>query len=263
MSKGIKKETVLLTRYGGLGDVAPVMIAAEQLTKRGKEVTVALRDDGGAIKQSELLKNTNLCHKILDFRQVGPWGNRCVKYKDGWKSIETIYDDYDQVVDFMYITEGNSTCRTNFVKKPTDIWKVTRNSNYINWVDQHLAWVGIDPYSVPEDEKRPTFLLSKDEKKEAKKLKKGYSKLFCIHPVASSMARTWYQAKELIPMPHEEYKNCLIAVWNPTDNDWDFVLPDGKFKIDIKADSPIRSSMIVLGACEMFIGVDTGFTHVA
>jgi len=253
----------LLFRFGGIGDCAPVMVASQQLKKRGWHVTLALRDDAGAIKQSDLLKNTNVCDEVLDLRQVGPWGTRCVKYKDGWKSIESIYDDYDNVVDFMFVTEGNSTCRTNFVKKPTDVWKVTRNSNWINWYDQHLAWVGIDPYSVPNEEKRPTFLLSKEERKEAKKLRKGYSKLFAIHPVASSMARTWYQAKDLVPMLHEEYKDCLIACWDPGKNDWDFVVPEGRFPMKIKSDSPLRRSMIVLGACDLFIGVDTGFTHIA
>ena len=253
----------LLTRYGGIGDVAPVMVAAEQLEKNGYDVTVALRDDGGAIRQTELLKNTKWYNKSMDFRQIGPWGNRCVKYKHGWKVIESFYSEFDLVVDFMFVTEGNNTCRSTIVKRPTDIWQRTRNSNWINWYDQHLSWVGINPFSVPKEDKRPTFLLSKDEKKEVKNLKEKYPKVFGIHPAASSTARTWNQAKDMVPMLNEEYDGCLTALWNGEANDWGFSINGEAVPVTIKAESPLRRSMVVLAACDCFVGVDTGFTHVA
>lgn len=262
MKKGIKKKTYLLTRFGGIGDVAPVSVAAEQLTKLGHSVTVAIREDG-PVKQSELFKNIKVCDKVLDFRQMGPWGSRCVKYKDGWISIDSIYHEFDVVVDFMNIIEGNSTCKSAFVTKPSYVWELTRNSNWVNWYDLHLAWVGIDPDSVPSEEKNPHFLLSQEERKEAKKLRAKYSKVIGIHPYASSQARTWYQAKELLPMIHDEYDNSLIIAWNPEINDWDFVIKEGRIPVKVKSSHPMRKSMIMLQACDIFIGADTGFTHVA
>jgi len=263
MKKGIKKKKYLLTRFGGIGDVAPVMVASEQLTKRGYSVTLALRDDGGAVKQSELFRNIKVCDKILDFRQMGPWGNRCIQYKDGWKSIESIYHEFDVVVDFQNIIEGNSTCKTNFMNRPSDVWGLTRNSNWRNWYDLHLEWVGIDPDSVPNDEKNPHFLLSQEERREAKKIRGKYSKVIGIHPIASAIARTWNQAKELLPIIHDEFKNALVIAWSPEINDWDFVVKDGRIPIKIKTMHPLRRSMVMLQACDLFIGADTGFTHVA
>ena len=254
-------KTALLHRYGGIGDIFPVSVAAKQLHKRGWTVDLALREDG-PMRQIDLFENCKYINKTINYSQRGPWGNRMVPYEDGYKSIETIYDDYDMVIDYMNIIEGNSTCKSTAIKKSTDAWQMTRNSNYVNWCDQHIAWAGIDPTSVPDDEKRPDLVLSKKEQSIVKKIKKQFKTIIGIHPMASSLARTWYQVKELMPLLQKEYPEALLIGWDPQSNDWMFHSASGE-KIEIPVDSPIRRSMVVVALCSVYVTVDTGFAHVA
>lgn len=255
---------VLVSRYGGMGDVAPVMVVCEQLKQRGWHVTVALRHDGPAQKQTELLENTNCFDEALDLFSIGPWGTRSVSYKDGYRNIESIYDDYDWVLDYMFIIEANNTCRSTKIEKATDTWQKSRNSNWQNWYDLHLAWANINPRSVLTKDKRPKFRLSKDEEKESDRLRKKYKTIITLQPFASSLARTWYQARELVPMFQGFLgKPYLIAYWNPVKNEWTYVSHEGEVQVDINVESPLRRTMTLVHASDLFIGADTGTAHFA
>jgi ADP-heptose:LPS heptosyltransferase len=251
----------LISRYGGIGDVAPVLVVAKQLHKQGHTITLALREDG-PVRQTDICKNLKWL-KTLDYRQIGPWGTRCVKYDKGWRQIEAVYKDYDDVIDFMYIIEGNSTCKSDFIKRPTDSWKRSRNSNWINWYDNHLMWANIDPHTVPEDEKRPEFKLSKKEVEVGKKLKEGYSKLIVLNPSASSKARSWYQVEKLVPMLYEKYDNLLLALWIPEANTWLFSDKNGPVKKKIPIGSPLRQTMTLIGAADVVLTVDSAVSHIS
>jgi len=254
---------ILITRYGGIGDIAPLMVVAEQLRAEGHHITMALRDDQGSVKQTDLVKNSGCYDELLDLVQMGPWGNRCIKYKKGWKTIESTYHEYDEVIDYMFSIEGNSTCRSSFVKNPTDEWKKTRGSNWQNWYDLSLSWANIDPSTIPDSDKRPTFKLTVEETRVSTAIRDRYKTIIAINPFASSLARTWYQAKDLIPMIWAHWKDVLICSWNPRENEWEYYTKEGKQNIDLENDSPLRATMTLIHACDLYIGADSGFGHVA
>lgn len=258
-----KRRKVLLTRFGGNGDIAPIMVTAEQLRARGCHVTLALRSDQGATVQTDLVKHSGCYDELLDLVQMGPWGNRCVKYKYGWKAIESIYPNYDEIIDYMFSIEGNSPCRSNFIKKPTDEWMRTRGSNWQNWYDLSLSWANIDPTTVPDKDKRPTFKLTPEETKVSTRIRSKYKTIIAINPFASSLARTWYQAKDLIPLIRAHWKEVLICSWNPMQNKWEYFTKQGSVNVDLQNKSPLRATMTLIHACDLYISVDSGFGHVA
>jgi len=259
----MKKKKYLLTRYGGMGDVAPVMVVAEQLKKQGHSVDIALREDDHGLRQVDFLENTEVADSAMTFKEIGPWKTRCVSFKHGWVDIKNKYPEYDEVVDFMHIIEYNDTCHSSFAIKPSDEWMKHRNSNWQNWYDLHLAWANIDPTSVPDDEKRPVFILSEDERDEVDKIREGVEKVIVINPHASSLARTWYQAEDMIPKLIEEYPNSKIFYWEPSKSHWKVFDKLGVSEYSSPIKSSIRASMCVVGSADIYIGADTGFTHVA
>ena len=252
---------VLITRFGGMGDVFPIGVAAEQLHKQGHTVDLALRSDG-VMHQIDFFENCPYINNRMEYTQEGPWGNRMVTYEHGKQSIEAIYDKYDLVVDYMNSIEGNNTCNSTKVLKATDSWQLTRCSNWSNWYDMALAWVNIDPTKVQDSGKRPNLILSAKEKKIVKKAKEQYKQIIGIHPFASSLARTWYQVQECVPLLQKEYPDALIVAWDAKNNCWHFLSPTGQ-GVDIDIKSPIRLSMVVTAMCDVYVTVDTGFGHVA
>ncbi len=257
------KKKYLLTRFGGLGDLAPVMVVAKQLKKLGHSVDIALREDDHGNKQIDFLENTDCADGAMTFKEIGPWKTRCVSFKHGWTDIQSIYSNYDEVIDFMHIIEQNSTCHSNFTVNPSDEWMKHRNSNWQNWYDLHLAWANIDPTSVPDEEKRPEFILSEDEILEVDAIRSSCDGVIVINPHASSLARTWYQADDMIPDLLKKYPGYKIFSWEPSKVSWR-VLQGKKVSVhqsDLK--SSLRASMCVVGAADVYIGADTGYTHVA
>ncbi len=257
------KKKYLLTRFGGIGDSAPVMVVAKQLKKLGHEVHLALREDDHGSKQVDLLENTDCCDTAMTFKEVGPWRTRCVSFKHGWVDVKSIYKDYDEIIDFMNVVEYNDTCKSSFINNPTDEWKKHRNSNWHNWYDLHLAWANIDPNSVSEKDKRPEYVLSEKEKSEADDIKLGHSEVIVINPYASSLARTWYQAEKLIPKLLKVYDNPKIFYWRPKRSSWEIVTKEGTKLYVSPFKSPLRASMCVVAAADVYVGADTGFTHIA
>lgn len=252
---------VLLTRFGGIGDTAPVSVCAAILNGRGHEVTVALRVDN-VDKQSSLYKYDER-FKCIDIHEVGPSKARCVKSSFGYIAYESIFNDYDLVIDFMYLIEGNDKCVSTSVRQKWDAWQGSRNSNYVNWYDLHLSWCNINPEGIADENKNPVYFLSEDEKAKAKELKDKHGDIIVIHPFASSLARSWYQFKELVKKTLETYASATIFYWNPQANCYEVVKRTGSYFHKPNGESPLRSSMIVLKAAKLFIGVDTGFTHIA
>lgn len=253
---------VLLTRFGGIGDIFPTMAVARYMKNRGDDVTVALRDDAEGGKQTDLYSNQDIT--LLDFRQVGPWGNRCIKTPDGWVTIQSTYKDYDLVVDYTNVIESNSSSPANS-SDPTKFWQRSRSSNWVNWYDIHFAWANIDPTTVPDSAKRPFISLTEEEEKLSNEFKSQYSHVFVVSPFASSLARSWYQARDLLPMieQNKAYKNVALICWEPGAKMW--VLRTNKGSTPAKEFSPnsLRNSMIYLKAADAVICVDTGISHIA
>lgn len=253
---------VLLTRFGGIGDGFPIMVAATQLQKRGHEVTIALRDDGGPSRQTKLWDNQT-AFTFLDYEEVGPWKSRVFTYEGGLIEPRVLYKNYDLVVDFMNIVEGNSTSPVNNMKEPWEFWQRSRSSNYQNWYDLHLAWSGIDPTSLADEEKRPKLVLTEEEIKASDEFKAQYTKLFVISPFASSLSRSWYQAEKLVEPLLKEYPGCGIAFWDPQRHGWRFVSDKGNGYLPKLSFNPLRETMILVNASDLVIGVDTGVGHMA
>lgn len=253
---------VLLTRFGGIGDCFPVMVAARNLVKRGHEVTVALRDDGGPVKQSSMFENTPDI-KVVDLAEIGPWRSRCVKTDNGFLSVQGTYKDYDNVIDFMGCVESNNTSPT-VNQKPWEFWQRSRSSNWRNWYDLHLEWCNIDPTKVSDEDKRPFLTLTEAEIEAGKKIKGSASHLILIHPFASSLARSWFhQSKVLVTLILDKYPHAKVLYWNPQGNHWDHVTKRGVYPVQNISDKPLRDSMAIVGASDLVVAVDTGFGHVA
>ena len=253
----------LLTRFGGIGDMMPLEVVARQLKKKGYEVIFAVRDDGPKMRLSDVFYKNPSFDKILDFQQIGPWQTRCVKTQFGFCSINALYRDFDLVVDFMNCVENNSTSpfRQN---GPDKAWQASRNSNWQNWYDIHLAWAGIDPISIPEDEKRPKLNFVEGEKEMFAKVKGKHSHLFVLQTSASSLSRTWYQGKALPDMLIKKYPEAVVAFWDAPSNIWVMYSKEGASRLEApEGVSPLRFSMGLVGSADLFVGVDSGFTHVA
>jgi len=254
---------VLITRFGGIGDSAPMTVVGAQLKKRGCEVHFAVRDGGPNMRLSEMFYKSPAFDKVLDWQEIGPWGSRCIQTDLGAVTINSVFEDYDQVLDFMNIIENNNTspvCKN----LPGLDWMRSRSSNWQNWYDLHLAWANIDPNSVPDEEKRPIFTLEQEELDPFMRLKKESGPIIVIQTSASSLSRTWYQAKRLPKMLSEKFPNCVIFGWEAEHNTW-VMLKEGKATraVPAKGTSPLRFSMALVGSADLFIGADSGFTHVA
>lgn len=253
---------VLLTRFGGMGDLAPLTVVGKQLKKQGYHVTLACRDGGENQRHSEMFVGNPSFDALLDLKMVGPWGTRCIKSQLGWCSVNSIYPDFDQVLDYMNIVESNNT--SPVVKElPGEEWQKSRSSNWRNWYDLHLEWANIDPTKVSEEDKRPIYTLLPGEEKVFDKLKKTFSHVFVIQCSASSLSRTWYQANRLPDLLLKQYPNAAVAYWNNRANSWEMISAKGGTRVEIPGMSPLRASMALVAQADVFIGADSGFSHVA
>jgi hypothetical protein len=253
---------VLLIRFGGIGDQAPMGVVGAQLKKRGYHVTMACRDDGQETKLADLYTGTDCFDEVISVREVGPYKDRCVKTQLGWCSLNCVHKDFDLVLDYMNIIEANSTSPVR-AGGPGNEWQATRNSNYVNWYDMHLAWANIDPTSVPDSEKVPKFVVSPEETALISKLKSRYSHFVTIQASASSISRTWFQGKKLPDMILEKYPKALVGFWDQQVSAWILIDKEGATKLERDGISPIRSSMALVAVSDLYVGADTGFSHIA
>jgi hypothetical protein len=253
---------VLLTRFGGMGDLAPMTVVGAQLKKRGWDVTLACRYDGPNQRHSEMFIQNPAFDTVMDLKMTGPWGDRCIKTQLGWCSVNSIYKDFDLVLDYRNIIEDNNT--SPVVKEgPGEAWQWSRNSNWRNWYDLHLEWANIDPTQVPDDDKRPIYTLLPGESEIFASLRKQYSHVFVIQTNASSLSRTWYQAEKMPRALLEAYPNAVVAFWDQKNTVWILISKKGMTRLSVPGGSPIRASMALVSQADLFIGADTGFSHVA
>lgn len=253
---------VLLLRFGGTGDLAPMSVVGKELKKRGWHVTLACRDGGEGNRQSDLFFGNPAFDQVLDMREIGPWHDRCVKTQLGWVSVNSIFKDFNQVLDYRNIVENNNT--SPLVKEDYgEEWQRSRNSNWRNWYDQHLEWANIDPTQVSEDDKRPVFALLPGEEKVFEALRDKYSHVFVVQANASSLSRTWYQAEKMPALLLAEYPEAIVAYWDSKKNIWVMLTKNGATKLNVPNHPPFRVSMALVSVADLYIGADTGFTHVA
>lgn len=260
---------VLISRFGGLGDLAPISAVCKQFKKQGWDVTLATRYGGPEQRSGDMFINSPDVDRVLDLVQVGPWNSRCIKTPVGFVSLNSIFEDFDLVLDYMNCIENNNTSPVSKDgigenRQYGMEWQASRNSNWVNWYDLHLSWANINPADVADTDKRPSFSVTDEEIEPFKLLKQGYSHLITLQTSASSISRTWNQSDALIPMLLKRYPEALVASWDARSNIWTLNDRKGRKGLPVPSGiSPIRFSMGLVAASDVYVGADTGFTHVA
>jgi ADP-heptose:LPS heptosyltransferase len=256
-------KSALLLRLGGLGDIIILTIIAKQLQKRGYEVDLCAGSPTGDMQK--ILGNTK-CFRTIYPMGRHPMGLDIYKVNDSdWAGVELIKEGYDLVVDYKASVELNSHYK-HMVNGPGKEWFISQNSNYVNWVDIMLGWANIDPTTVPDEEKVPSYVVEEEEREWASKIvgKKNSDHTIAIQLNASSLVRTWYDPAQLPKALKEEYPDKKLGVilfdgqqWHKLSGKYDFpiIFPD---KFD-----PIRASAALVEQCDLLICADSGFSHVA
>jgi len=259
-------KTALLFRLGGLGDIIILTCVAKQLKKKGYVVDACLGSPTADV--NNLLEGTDCFRKIFKHTKMFH-GLDVYETEDGdYAGTELLKDGYDLVVDYKYSIELNSHYK-HLSGSPGHEWYQSQNSNYFNWMDMMLAWAGVDPEKVPDEEKIPLYVVRPEEDDWAKKLLKSTSpyRTIAIQTNASSLVRTWYHPDRLPKVIMDEYGDkgrrridFLVfdgSVWQ---------LLRGQFAIPVKIPDgmdPIRASCALVANSDLFIGADSGFAHIA
>ena len=256
----------ILFRMGGLGDILICTIVPRQLRKMGYDVVDACFGSPTA-DPVKILEDTHAFDHIHKYTRSFS-GVDCYEAEDGdLVSIEVLKDDYDLVVDYKFSVELNSHYK-HLASAPGKEWFVSQNSNYQNWADIMLSWAGIDPASVPDDEKIPMYSLKAQELEwalgVAGRNDGGDEKVVAIQTNASSLVRTFYYPMRLpeaikIALPEQKFTFLLYDGAN-----W-LKMKDGKQFPVLFPDNVdrLRYSAALLGACDLFVGADSGFSHLA
>src|SRR3990172_4068002 len=252
-------KTAILFRLGGLGDVIILTVVARELQKRGYEVDGCFGSPTCDTKK--LLENTKLFRTIY---QSGRIFTGLDVYegedKDAF-SIEFLKNHYDLVVDYKLSVELNSHYR--HIQGQTKEWFQSQSSNYVNWMDIMLGWAGIDPATV--EDKSPVYIIEPQEREWADKIigrEKG-TIVFTVQLNASSLVRTWYHPQHLPGAIKDAFQMpTKVIIFDGAT--WHMVKGKSSFPIQIpKEFDPIRASAALVGSSDMFVGADSGFSHIA
>lgn len=258
-----KTKTALLIRLGGLGDCIIIPCVANELKKRGYEVDFCAGSPTCDVKK--LLEGTGVFRNII--LQTKMFNGLDVYDVDGKDvaGVEILKEKYDLVVDYKFSVELNSHWRHMSAKAGNE-WMVSQNSNYVNWVDIMLSWAGIDPKTVSDADKLPIYKPTDEELGWAKKLltSSNPDKIVAIQLNASSLVRTWYNPQVLPKLIKDKYPNKKIDVIFYDGATWHHLKGKNDFPIQFpKEFDPIRASAALVANCDLFIGADSGFSHLS
>lgn len=259
------RKSALLIRLGGCGDLLILGVVAKELQKRGYDVDLCGGSPTGDVKQ--FFKNTDFFRTI--YMQTKMFNGLDV-YKvsddsEDLAGVELLKANYDLVVDYKFSIELNSHWK-HMSQSPGKEWMVSQNSNFFNWVDIMLAWAGIDPSTVKDEDKIPVYIPSEDELAWAKKLLRfsNPDKLVAIQMNASSLVRTVYHAQILPKMIKDKYPKEKVDVIFYDGAIWHHLKGNHDIPIQIpKEFDPIRACAAMVAVCDLFIGADSGFSHIA
>jgi ADP-heptose:LPS heptosyltransferase len=256
-------KTALLSRLGGLGDCIIIPAVAKQLKLRGYEVDFCAGSPTCDVKKllegTNIFRNVILQTKMFNGLDVYDVGNGDVA------GLELLKEEYDLVVDYKMSVELNSHWR-HMANGAGKEWMVSQNSNYVNWVDIMLAWAGIDPETVSDEDKLPIYVPSEEEMKWARTLLRASKpdKVVAVQMNASSLVRTWYHPQTLPNLIREKYPNKKIDILFYDGATWRHI--KGKYDVPVqfpKDFDPIRASAALVAASDLFIGADSGFSHIS
>lgn len=256
-------KSALLIRLGGLGDVLVLTPVAIELKKRGYEVDLCAGSPTCDVVK--LLSNTGLFRKIIPQNKHFT-GLDIYKIDEAtWAGTELLKSGYDLVVDYKFSIELNSHYR-QLSNSPGKEWFLSQNSNYMNWCDVMLAWAGIDPTTVADDDKIPVYKPEESELEWAKKTIRSVAgeTVISMQTNASSLVRTWYNAERLPKLVREQFSQRKVSVVFFDGQTWNMLRGEYSFPIRLpEGIDPIRASSAIVACSDVFIGADSGFSHIA
>ena len=256
-------ERFLLMRHGGIGDTLFATPVARKLREYGYQVDISVRENNVS-----LFDNSPHVKRIYAARRFGPMQ----RTPDG-KMVNLIdidgivvpdlvlYSKYKtsstrpwrpfNVCNFFLIIEG-STLHPEIC--PTQI------SSFSNVYDNHLAWAGIDPNKLTDEEKSPQMFVSKEEEDWARSVLPADRRTVMVQTASSSLVKT-YPSSDVVKWLKEHGYSVLL--WEETgERTGRWLLDAMEIAIPQKM-SPLRATAALLTQSCFAVTADTGTAHMA
>jgi ADP-heptose:LPS heptosyltransferase len=259
----MKNERYLLLRYGGLGDNLFLTPVARELHRQGYSVDVVARTESAAI-----LENNPYIGRLMKARRFGP-------------IRQTGDDRYANLVDVDGLHVPDLALYRQYKTESIRPWRPLNVTNYLNIVegntmhpelcstqqaafqniyDNHLAWTGIDPESIPAERKLPVYRVTDEEKQWASNILPDRGRCVMIQTTSSSLAKT-YPANDMATWLRGEGYSVLF--WQETGHSVGHWILDG-VKLALPPHIPsIRCTAALLERCAFAVTADTGTAHLA
>lgn len=202
---------IILERHGGIGDTAMVVPIARYLRKHENIIIDANGKPLEIIWSTQkrnwfLLDNLAIGGKKIVNRKIEKFP---LQWKLYWKTVE----------DQNFIAECKKNIASlDFVPDATisffEAIERCNLSDYKNCYDWHFEWIGIDPETIPVEDKRPYYYVKEAEKKQAEKLFKpcpgsNYLRIG-VQMHASSLPRTWDKFDKLLIALCSKYPKAAV-----------------------------------------------------
>lgn len=259
----MKGERFLLTRFGGLGDNLFLTPVARELHRLGYHVDVVAN-----AKSAAILENNPFIERLMKARRFGP-----ISVTPDDRLVNLIDIDGMHLPDLalfeLYRTTSVRPWRplnvTNYLRVIEDNTMhpeicMTQASAFVNTYDNHLAWAGIDPESVPAERKAPIYVVTDEERAWGATILRDKGKCVLIQTTSSSLSKT-YPANDMVAYLRGEGFSVLL--WQETGQNKGHWILDG-----VKVENPIhipsiRCTAALLERCLFAVTADTGTAHLA
>lgn len=254
----------LLVRFGGQGDALFLTPVAAELKRRGWDVHIAVNDNG-----YPLLQHLPFVDKLYQLRRdniipqaPGIPGHPCdlIEWHGAFLPIESVYPNFPgpgpeygpwAVANYRFIIESNSL--HPWVNRG-------QNSNFTNTYDLHFSWAGIDPTSVPVENRRPRYVVTAREQAAVDEILRSFPRpLYLVQNYASSPARSYFKTADLCRQMMQATRGTVMA-WN--NQCWE--ARGQQVPIPALEDStPMRMSAALVSRADLLISADTAISHIA
>ena len=256
-----------MTRYGGIGDTIALTSVARAFKSLEPDchVTFAVAADLNGNDYTNLFDGVEFIDKILPMRQA-PGGRALIDIGAALVTPHSLYKKpYDQICDFYKSVEDNSM--NPHLAEQYGAWMRTQNSNYQNWIDLELGWVGIDPEIIADHIKRPTYIVKAEERARACKILakdvEKHGRPICVQMDSSAKSRSYYKEHSLIKALLAQKR--LVLHWNSTEQAYWLMRPSGSRRMvrggPREGMNNLRDDVALIDQCEGIICMDSGFSH--
>lgn len=237
---------VLVTRYGGIGDMMPLTVVCRELKARGlaDHLTFAAREEVASV-----MEHLPQIDAVLPLRRIN--GLDCVPHGTGWTPWGATTQQYTQVYDYINTVENNPF------------------ADHGNWYDLALAFAKIDPNSVID--KSPSYTVTQAERAQARArfVEWGWCAVDRPDPAivtcilgGSSRLRQWDQWPAFVAAVHARWPEAKVLCLG--DERHKALLPEAADWCRAEVASlPVREAVAVLAESTAAVGTDSGFLHLA